>query len=166
MRALRRSGVDRAFDRLLAEAGPALASRVRESTPVDRMHGWGGVPGFARRSHGAGWALVGDAGYFKDPITTHGITNALRDAELLADAVLESRADGTPEGRALATYQATRDRLSHRLFVATDAVASYDWDTPTVQRRLREVSSAMSDEVDHLTDRTHASTLAGPLRGR
>ena len=29
-----------------------------------------------------GWALVGDAGWWKDPLSTHGITDALRDAEL------------------------------------------------------------------------------------
>jgi hypothetical protein len=36
-----------------------------------------------RRATGPGWALVGDAGYFKDPLTAHGITDALRDAEFL-----------------------------------------------------------------------------------
>ena len=29
----------------------------------------GELPNFFRRSHGPGWALVGDAGYNKDPIT-------------------------------------------------------------------------------------------------
>ena len=42
--------------------------------------------GFLRQAYGPGWALVGDAGYFKDPLTAHGITDALRDAELLANA--------------------------------------------------------------------------------
>ena len=36
---------------------------------------------------GPGWALVGDAGYHKDPITAQGMLDAFRDAELLADAV-------------------------------------------------------------------------------
>ena len=35
-----------------------------------------------RKAFGGGWALVGDARYFKDPVTAHGITDALRDAEL------------------------------------------------------------------------------------
>ena len=48
--------------------------------------GFVGEPGFLRRAAGPGWALVGDAGYFKDPITAHGITDALRDAGLLAAA--------------------------------------------------------------------------------
>ena len=80
--------------------------------PPSRIHGWGGVPGFMRRPWGPGWALVGDAGYFKDPITTHGMTDGLRDAELLADAILEAMTGVTPEAVALAKYQRTRDRLS------------------------------------------------------
>ena len=87
-------------------------------------------PGFVRRSCGPGWALVGDAGYFKDPITTHGMTDALRDAELLADAVLEvlagARAGG---GRRWRRYQATRDRLSSRPVRRRPRRSRrYDWD--------------------------------------
>ena len=74
------------------------------------------MPGYVRRSWGPGWALVGDAGYFKDPITTHGITDALRDAELLADAVLAALPAARPGACALARYQDTRDRLSSELF--------------------------------------------------
>jgi flavin-dependent dehydrogenase len=55
-----------------------------------RLRAFAGAPGFMRRPFGPGWALVGDAGYFKDPLTAHGITDALRDAELLARAVLAS----------------------------------------------------------------------------
>jgi 2-polyprenyl-6-methoxyphenol hydroxylase-like FAD-dependent oxidoreductase len=96
---------------------------------------------------------VGDAGYFRDPITAHGITDALRDAELLADQVLATLSGAVPEPVAMARYQATRDRLSAQLAAATEAVAGYDWDTARVQALLRRVSSAMSDEVDHLDAR-------------
>ena len=73
-----------------------------------------GCPGYVRRSFGPGWASVGDAGYFKDPITTHGLTDALRDAELLSDAVLAHAAGAAAEST-LAQYQDTRDRLSKTL---------------------------------------------------
>ncbi len=120
------------------------------------MHGWAGVPGFVRRHSGdPGWALVGDAGYFKDPITTHGITDALRDAELLADAILEVLAGAVPEAVALARYQATRDRLSSGLFDATEGSRRTRWDLREIRALLREVSSAMSDEVDLLQARPH-----------
>ena len=110
------------------------------------------MPGFVRRPFGPGWALVGDAGYFKDPITTHGLTDALRDAELLTDAVTRVSA-GAPASVAFAEYESTRDRLSSALADVTEAVCRYDWSEDEIQVLLRRVSSAMSDEVDHLTAR-------------
>ena len=77
-----------------------------------------GLTGYLREAAGPGWALVGDAGYFKDPITAHGITDALRDAEILARAV----AAGGPN--AVGRYQAERDELSLRLFRVTGQVAA------------------------------------------
>lgn len=150
MRRLRAGGADAAFRALLDLAAPAHADRVAAAEPAGPFRGWAGVPGFVRQSGGPGWALVGDAGYFKDPITTHGITDALRDAELLADALVEVLAGVTPAAVALARYQATRDRLSRALRDATEAVAAYDWDTVRVQALLRRVSSAMSYELEHL----------------
>jgi 2-polyprenyl-6-methoxyphenol hydroxylase-like FAD-dependent oxidoreductase len=69
---------------------------------------------------------VGDAGYFKDPISAHGLTDALRDAELLAGAVVSGSADSSPD-EALEHYGASRDRLSVPLFDVIDRIASHDW---------------------------------------
>ena len=148
-RAIRRAGREHAFAALLARAAPDLRERVA-SGEAGRLYGWTGMPGFVRRSWGSGWALVGDAGYYKDPITTHGMTDAMRDAEVLADAILASHTSGLPPITALARYQATRDQLSRDLFAATETVAGYGWDTECLQTLLRRVSSAMSDEVDYL----------------
>ncbi|CUR56592.1 Monooxygenase FAD-binding [metagenome] len=162
LRDLRRDGTDSALTALLDTAAPSIAARVREVRAPGRIRGWSGRPGHVRRSWGAGWALVGDAGYFKDPITTHGMTDALRDAELLADALLASLG-GTPEAIALAGYQTTRDRLSAQLFEATEEVAAYDWDTDRIQTLLRRVSAAMSDEVDHLQARLPEASPGGQV---
>jgi len=161
MRALRRDGATHAFTTLLAETAPRMVDRVAAAQPIGRMHGWSGTPGFIRRSWGPGWALVGDAGYFKDPITAHGITDALRDADLLTDEILETLAGVVAEPVGLARYQATRDRLSRRLFEATEAVASYAWDLAQVRTLLRQVSSAMSDEVDLLQSLPNRSNGVG-----
>jgi flavin-dependent dehydrogenase len=152
MRTLRRDGAEAAFDGLLEAVPAALSDAVRAGGPSGRLHGWRGAPGQVRRSYGAGWALVGDAGYFRDPITTHGITDALRDAELLSDAVLEGLGGGSPIV-ALARYEATRNRLSKALFEVTEAVCEYDWNGEQIRGLLRRVSSAMSDELDHLSAR-------------
>ena len=79
--------------RVLAEVAPALAASASPRARLESLRGFAGRPGFLRQAWGPGWALVGDAGYFKDPITAHGITDALRDAELLARAVARRHRD-------------------------------------------------------------------------
>ena len=97
-----------------------------------------------RRAHGPGWALVGDAGYFKDPLTSHGITDALRHAELLASAI-DAGSDV-----ALADYQEQRDAASLELFDATNAIASFSWDLTSVRVLHEALAKAMSREVKQL----------------
>lgn len=148
LRIARRAGADAAFTELFGAAAPrALRDRLGSASRAGRLHGWSGQAGHIRRSHGPGWALVGDAGYFRDPITTHGMTDALRDAELLSDALLSTWSGDQPEAIALAGYQAKRDALSLRLFEVSDRIAGYEWGSHEIQQLLREVSSAMSDEV-------------------
>lgn len=167
MRTLRQAGAEEAFRTLLEQACVELPERMAAAVPVGRLHGWAGLPGHLRQCWGPGWALVGDAGYFKDPITSHGITDALRDAELLADALVDSMPGLLPAAESLARYQDTRDRLSGRLFAATEAVAAYDWDPDTVRLLVREVSAAMGDEVELLQRRCeHDAALAQDCRER
>ena len=109
--------------------------------PDGPLRVFGGRKGFLRQAHGPGWALVGDAGYFKDPLTAHGITDALRDAELLADAVV----DGD-----MAEYAAVRDELSLPLFEVTDAIAGLDWDLDQIKALHQALNEAMKREVEHL----------------
>lgn len=150
MRTLRQTGAEEAFSALLAHAGVELPDRMAAAVPIGRLHGWAGLPGHLRQCWGPGWALVGDAGYFKDPITSHGITDALRDAELLSDALVDSMSGLLPAPESFGRYQVTRDRLSGRFFAATEAVAAYDWNSDTVGDLVREVSAAMGDEVELL----------------
>ena len=46
---------------------------------------------FYRRPVGPGWALVGDAGHYKDFVTGQGIADAVLDAERLAEAIVDGR---------------------------------------------------------------------------
>ena len=149
LRRLRRDGSDQAFNTVLATAAPGFVERVAAATPASSLHGWAGARGFLRRCYGPAWALVGDAGYFKDPITTHGMSDAMRDAELLTQALL-GVLSGSPEAATLATYERTRDSLSSQLFTVTEAVAGFEWNLDRLRPLLREVNSAMAAEVDHL----------------
>jgi len=152
-----------AFHRLLHETSPELASRVADATPARQLRSFPGVPGFMRTPWGPGWALVGDAGYFKDPITAHGISDALRDAELLARALMDVFLDGVPEAIALRGYHETRDRLSRPLFTVSEHIAAYAWSTASIEAHLRSMSAAMVDELEHLLalDDPEADRLVG-----
>jgi flavin-dependent dehydrogenase len=129
------------YRRLLREIAPAFAAQLASAWQVEPVRGFGGHSGFIKAGVGPGWALVGDAGYFKDPITAHGITDALRDAELLARAILRGTA------AALAEYEAMRHDLSRRLFELTDEIASFEWTDESLQLLHKEFSREMSREV-------------------
>jgi flavin-dependent dehydrogenase len=106
-----RADIEGHFLRAL-DLAPSLNERVRNGTRADRFRGTGQLPNFYRRPYGDGWALVGDAGYHKDPILALGITDAFRDAELLAEAVdagLSGRRELAP---ALADYERGRNETS------------------------------------------------------
>jgi len=139
-----RGNATEAYHRLLHEVCPEFDARLEGATRVEAVHGFGGHPGFIKRSTGPGWALVGDAGYFKDPATAHGITDALRDAELLARAVL------TGTTAAMEQFEATRLELSRRLFDITDEIASFAHDDVQLQALHRAFSREMSREVHAL----------------
>jgi flavin-dependent dehydrogenase len=84
---------------------------------------------------------VGDAAYFKDPITAHGISDALRDADLVA------RAAGKGTDAAMAEYEGARDELSARLFDVTDRIASCEWNADELKALHRALSDEMKREV-------------------
>jgi 2-polyprenyl-6-methoxyphenol hydroxylase-like FAD-dependent oxidoreductase len=116
--------------------------------PVGSVRLFRGLPAKLRRPYGTGWALVGDAGCWKDPLSTYGITDALRDAELLAAAVVAGSASERAAAVALARYQAQRDRTAVAMHGTVDRLASHEWDLEEVRRLLRELSSVMADEVE------------------
>lgn len=142
--------LERGFRRILADASPDLAARV-ETTPLSGpLRGFPGLPGRARRPWGPGWLLVGDAGYWTDPLGAHGLTAALRDAELAARAIHEALTGQTAEHDALARYEHTRDELAGDLLTVLDEMAAYRWDIDRARELLLDLSTAMRPEVTAL----------------
>jgi flavin-dependent dehydrogenase len=147
---LARGPAAQAFDEV-ARTVPGLSERLATAGTRSPVRVARGVPGFLRQAHGPGWALVGDAGYWKDPLSTHGMTDAMRDAELLARAIatgLDAR--GADLSGALADYQQTRERLSRPMFEVVEQMASMTWDRTGIQRLLRTLASTMVEEVETL----------------
>src|SRR2546427_7352784 len=97
---------------------PDLAERVLRGEREARFAGMATIPNLFRRSAGPGWALVGDAGYHKDPAAAQGITDAFRGAELLVDALGQAFAETRSVDDALADYARIRDQA---------ALPSYRW---------------------------------------
>jgi flavin-dependent dehydrogenase len=93
--------------RLRAE--PMLAPRLRYAERISPVRGRGDFANFFRHSFGPGWALVGDAGSFKDAIAGQGIGDATRSCVILAEALDRAFKDEQPLEAALAWYQRERD---------------------------------------------------------
>ena len=142
------------YHRILEETSPDLAATVAASRLDTRLWAFAGRKGFMRTPCGPGWALVGDAAYFKDPLTAHGITDALRDAELVAEAAAQG------SDQAFAECAAIREELSLPLFEATDAIASFGWDLDGVKHHHYALNKAMKHEVEFLAGREITHPLA------
>jgi flavin-dependent dehydrogenase len=98
------------------DLAPELAERVRNGKREERFYGSADLENFFRKPFGAepngGWALVGDAGYHKDPITALGVSDAFRDADLLAEAVDSGLSGLEPMEGALAEYERKRNEAA------------------------------------------------------
>jgi flavin-dependent dehydrogenase len=146
-----RTDREAAVHAILAETTPDVARRVAKGRNTGPIRGFPGQAGEMRRPWGPGWALVGDAGYFKDALTAHGMSDALRDAELLARALDTVFAGHASEADALSEYERVRDDLSVEFFDATTRVAAYDWNLRQAQALHMAISAAMQREAKFLS---------------
>ena len=128
------------------ELVPELADQLRSARRVSGYRAFPGSPGFLRQAWGPGWALVGDAAYFKDPVSAHGITDAFIGAELLADAIADSVLRGADEREALGRYQRERDAMAASMMPPVVAAAALPDDMGVVQQAFRGMSQAMREE--------------------
>jgi flavin-dependent dehydrogenase len=135
---------------------PEIADRVRAATREGRFFG-GGVPNFMRKPYGPGWALVGDAGYTRDPVTAQGISDAFRDAELCATALDQTFAGGRSFDEAMADYHRTRDAQVLPIYELTAQLASLEPPPPEMQQLLGAVHGN-TDAMD-----SFASVIAGTV---
>jgi 2-polyprenyl-6-methoxyphenol hydroxylase-like FAD-dependent oxidoreductase len=138
-----------------------VAERLVAGTPIGRLRVFRGRRGHVRRAWGRGWALVGDAGYWKDPLSAHGLTDALRDAELLAREVIGALGSDEMPDDGLARYESKRDRLSSELWDVSEELATHAWSPDGLPLLLRRLSASMADEVTAL-----AELDVAPARGR
>lgn len=119
---------DGSFDRELAK-WPELATAVSNAVqvgPTKILRKW---HGYFRTAVGPGWALVGDAGHFKDYSPGQGMADAFRHSEALADAIVNGLAAGDID-RELLKWWRWRDTDAAQMYVFATALG--DVDVPAV----------------------------------
>jgi flavin-dependent dehydrogenase len=158
-----------------------LRERVRAGFRAERLRTTPDLPARIHVPHGPGWALAGDAGLVLDPVSAHGISNALRDAELLARAVVAglgggpsgpgaglSGLGGGPSGlggglsglgAALAGYHRQRDAAARPMFDLTARTARLG----PVSRGERLLYASLAGRPDEISRFFGALSGAEPL---
>lgn len=136
---------DGALVAMLSDHAPGLAERMSPGTQRAPVRGMLRMPNHFRKAFGPGWSLVGDAGYHRDAITGHGISDALIGAELLAEAIDTSLRLANPEDAALAAYELERDRLARPIFDLTVALAALP-----AQEAFVALQRSLATEIDEL----------------
>jgi 2-polyprenyl-6-methoxyphenol hydroxylase-like FAD-dependent oxidoreductase len=141
-----RADVDTHYRKTLDLCGD-LGDRVRDGVRAERFRATPDLPNLFRVPCGPGWALVGDAGVVMDPVTAQGITNAFRDAELLADAVATGISGGPARlDRALSAYWRRRDDAVRPMYDLTVRLAGLE----PLRRIERHVLASIADRPDEV----------------
>jgi flavin-dependent dehydrogenase len=119
-----RSDIDGNYMRYMEAINPAMHERVKNGRREERWWGTADVPNYFKKPFGPGWALVGDAGYHRDPVTGLGISDAFRDAEFLSTAIDDGLSGRQPIEEALAHYEERRNTEAMPMYQITVAMAS------------------------------------------
>jgi 2-polyprenyl-6-methoxyphenol hydroxylase-like FAD-dependent oxidoreductase len=146
------------------DLAPEFAARVKDAKREEPFLG-GAVPNFFHTPYGPGWALVGDAGYNKDPITAQGITDAFRDAEQCSTAVDDWLHDRSGYDEAMDAWQQARDAAVLPVFEFTTELATLEPLPPEMLQVLGAVhgnSEAMDDFVSLTAGTVSPATFFAP----
>ncbi|MFF7408577.1 NAD(P)/FAD-dependent oxidoreductase [Streptomyces lydicus] len=185
---LRNSGGDREqFFWGALEQRPELAAALRACTPVRPLKVDGDFSYAMRQITGDGWAMVGDAARFVDPIFSSGVGIAMHGARLLCKDVLAAAEAGDFRRPRFAEYEAAQRRgltnwytfitLYYRLNILFTAFVQdpryrldvlrllqgnvYNTDRPPVLAAMREVIETVENNPDHLWH-PHLGSLRAP----
>jgi 2-polyprenyl-6-methoxyphenol hydroxylase-like FAD-dependent oxidoreductase len=145
--------------RELHETTPSVKERLQAARRETKWFGTAGVANYFRQPYGPGWALVGDAGYDKDPITAQGISDAFIDADALATALDEGWSGRRRLGDVMAEYHSTRDRRAKPMYDFTCQLATLDPPAPP----LAALFAALRGNRPAIDDFFSAITGSRPL---
>jgi len=149
----RRTGSrEEAFGELLERSAPPLVERLRHARRTSPVQGMLRQPNQLRQAFGPSWALVGDAGYYRDAVTAYGISDAFRDAEFLAVALDQALRADAEETAALVRYQRQRDQALREVFEITCRLSAYP-PVPAFVELQKQLGGAIDTEAAALAAR-------------
>lgn len=143
-----RTDPEATWDALVAQ-DPAFSARMSGATNMSAIRTTTDLSSYYRASSGPGWALAGDAGHFKDPVTGNGMRDALKFGRLLGEVAATRLDDPAALDAALQEWEAARDK---------DTISTYHWgnresrpgaSTPLVKEVLRTFAGS---DVPDLSD--------------
>jgi flavin-dependent dehydrogenase len=139
------------------QIAPQIADLVQGATRESRFFGMGDLPGFYRRPWGPGWALAGDAGHHKDPVTAGGISDAWRQADLLVNALRQILEHDVAEDAALSSFETARNAGSYPYYRLTCQLAALE-KVPATRLELYRALAENRAQADCFT-----AVMAGAL---
>ena len=142
------------------DLAPEFAERMRGAKRESKFIGSAELPGYFRKPFGPGWALVGDAGYHKNPITAMGINDAFRDAELVAGALDDALTGRRSFEEGMSDYQQTRDRETMPVYEFTDEFATLEPPSPEMQQLIGAMQGNQEAQDQFVS--VQAATMPAP----
>jgi flavin-dependent dehydrogenase len=165
------------YDRTIEVLLPELAERLRGCTRATKVRFATDLPSYFRRSSGPGWALPGDSGHFKDPVTAQGIRDAVRFGRLLGETVAPALDSAAALDKATRVWEKRRERECHETYHWTNRLARaeamtpleieayrYMADNPDVAGRLLDVFSRQMTPSEAFPTRLGVRLLGRALR--
>jgi 2-polyprenyl-6-methoxyphenol hydroxylase-like FAD-dependent oxidoreductase len=118
-----------------------LLAGAQRVGPIRVMSDW---HGYFRCSAGRGWALVGDAGHFKDFSAAQGISDALRQAQALAETVAVGLDQDADLDGHLKRWWQWRDADAYGMYWLAHDMGASGVSTPLVTRMMRDIANSNS----------------------
>ena len=137
-------------------------SGVDEST-YTKLRSTGETPAFFRASSGPGWALAGDAGHFKDPVTGQGMRDAMWMGRTLAEHVLPALDDPAEIDRATRVWEAERDRDCLPAYHFANLDTRVERQSPALCELVRDAGRTTEPDLTDLFGRARTLQEIAPL---
>ena len=129
------------YERTIARSLPELHARLEGCTRATKVRFATDLPSYFRHSSGPGWALPGDAGHFKDPVTAQGIRDAVRFGRLLGEAAAPVLDDPRALDGALQAWEKHRERECLEAYQWTNRLARADAISPLEVELYRDIAA-------------------------